>query len=234
MADAHKRKRHANYKTRYRIKNWSLYEEGLKARGDITLWFSGDVMDAWLPNPTGKPGRQSQYSELAMETILTLRLVFKLPLRQAVGFVNSLLFGDFDNNDVGDVITGLDDDGDAASAWFYPGTTEESTYGIDSSACVEAFDLNPADEAGNENPGVSGSAHNFDFDFDFDGMQDVIVGYRYQNSWTRPSKTLVLFGVGDGTFGAPVQVRDFPTSNYGNEFAVPKRVCARFPMELSD
>ena len=90
MADAHKRKRHPKYKTRYRIKNWPLYEEGLKARGNITLWFSGNVMDAWLPNPTGKPGRQRLYSELAIETILTLRLVFKLPLRQVEGFVNSL------------------------------------------------------------------------------------------------------------------------------------------------
>ena len=70
------------------MKNWPLYEEGLKARGDITLWFSTDVMDAWLPSPTGKPGRQRQYSELAIETILTLRLVFKLPLRQVEGFVN--------------------------------------------------------------------------------------------------------------------------------------------------
>ena len=47
-------------------------------------------MDAWLPNPTGKPGRQRLYSELAIETILTLRLVIKLPLRQVEGFVNSL------------------------------------------------------------------------------------------------------------------------------------------------
>ena len=90
MADAHKRKRHPQYKTRYRIKNWPLYEKGLKARSDITLWFSGDVMDAWLPNPRGKPGRQRLYSELAIEAILTLRLVFKLPLRQVEGFVNSL------------------------------------------------------------------------------------------------------------------------------------------------
>ena len=90
MADAHKRKRHPKYKTRYRIKNWSLYEEGLKARGDITLWFSGDVMDAWLPNPSDKPGRQRLYSELAIEMNLTLRLVFKLPLRQVEGFVDSL------------------------------------------------------------------------------------------------------------------------------------------------
>ena len=72
------------------LKMWHLYEEGLKARGDITLWFSAGVMDAWLPSPTGKPGRQHQYSELAIETILTLRLVFQLPLRQVEGFANSL------------------------------------------------------------------------------------------------------------------------------------------------
>ena len=90
MADAHKIKRHPKYKTRYRIKNWSLYEEALKARGNITGWLSGDVMDAWLPNPSGKPGRQRLYSELAIETILTLRLVFKLLLRQVEGFTNSL------------------------------------------------------------------------------------------------------------------------------------------------
>ena len=90
MADAHKRTRHPKYKPRYRIKNWSLYEAGLRARGEITLWFSEDVMDAWIPKPTGKPGRQCQYSKAAIETILTLRLVFKLPLRQVEGFVNSL------------------------------------------------------------------------------------------------------------------------------------------------
>jgi hypothetical protein len=35
MADAHKRKRHPKYKTRYRIKNWHLYEEGLAATGAL-------------------------------------------------------------------------------------------------------------------------------------------------------------------------------------------------------
>ena len=32
-----------------------------------------------------------RYSDLAIETALTLRLIFKPPLRQAEGFVNSLL-----------------------------------------------------------------------------------------------------------------------------------------------
>ena len=53
---------------------------GRKVKED-ELFQDEDVMDTWLPNPTGKPGRQRLYSELAIETILTLRLVFKLPFR---------------------------------------------------------------------------------------------------------------------------------------------------------
>ena len=39
----------------------------------------------------GRRGGQLHYSDLAIETALTLRLIFKLPLRQAEGFLNSLL-----------------------------------------------------------------------------------------------------------------------------------------------
>ena len=38
-----------------------------------------------------KPGCQKKYSDLAIETVLTIRLLFHLPLRQAEGFVHSLL-----------------------------------------------------------------------------------------------------------------------------------------------
>ena len=41
------------------------------------------------------------------------------------------IFADFDNNSVGDIITGLDDDGDAGSAWFYPGDTSTGNYLVD-------------------------------------------------------------------------------------------------------
>jgi len=37
-----------------------------------------------------KSGGQQQYTNLAIETILTLRLLFHLPLRQAEGFIASL------------------------------------------------------------------------------------------------------------------------------------------------
>ncbi len=46
---------------------------------------------AWSPPPTGLRGGQRQYSNLAILTSLTLRMVFHLPLRQTEGFVGSLL-----------------------------------------------------------------------------------------------------------------------------------------------
>lgn len=142
---------------------------------------------------------------------------------------NAILFGDFDLDGVGDIITGLDDDGDAGSAWFYPGTLVNTVYGVNLEMCREAFDINPAEESGGEHAGVGASAQNFDFDFD--GKQDVIVGFNYLSAWSPPSKTVILFGTGDGLFGDPMLVRDYPGSNYANTFAVPKRVCARFPIQ---
>ena len=92
MAEAHKRAyRHPKYKMSYRIKNWPEYEKSLRNRGDITVWLSGDAIDAWTPPKNGKRGGQPIYSDIAIETSLTLRLVFHLPLRQAEGFLKSIL-----------------------------------------------------------------------------------------------------------------------------------------------
>ena len=92
MPEAHKRAyRHPKYKTSYCIKNWPEYEKSLRNRGDITVWLSGDAIDAWTPPKNGKRGGQPIYSDIAIETSLTLRLVFHLPLRQAEGFLKSIL-----------------------------------------------------------------------------------------------------------------------------------------------
>ncbi len=82
---------HPKYKTKYRVGNWAEYDRALVQRGDITLWISTDAMDAWKPAPSGRRGGQKKFSDHAIETALTLRLVFKLPLRQAEGFLRSLL-----------------------------------------------------------------------------------------------------------------------------------------------
>jgi hypothetical protein len=46
---------------------------------------------AWNALPSGRPGGQRRYSDLAIVTALTLRTVFHLPLRQTEGFVASLI-----------------------------------------------------------------------------------------------------------------------------------------------
>ena len=92
MTELHKRPhRHPKYKTTYRVKNWREYDQSLRDRGDITLWISQDAIDAWTPPMTGKRGARAMYSDVAIETALTLRLLFRLPLRQTEGFLSSLL-----------------------------------------------------------------------------------------------------------------------------------------------
>ena len=79
------------YKTKYRIWNWREYERGLRSRGDVTIWLSEDAIAAWIPPKNGLRGGQRRYSNLAIRTALTLRVVFGLPLRQTEGFLDSLL-----------------------------------------------------------------------------------------------------------------------------------------------
>ncbi len=70
------------YKTKYRVTNWPEYERGLRSRGDITVWFSDEAREAWPPPKNRRRGGQPRYSNLAIVTALTLRMVFHLPLRQ--------------------------------------------------------------------------------------------------------------------------------------------------------
>ena len=82
---------HPKYTTKYRVGNWSAYEQALVQRGDVTLWLSADATDAWRPSPSGRPGAPKTFSDGAIETALTLRLVFRVPVRQAEGFWRSVL-----------------------------------------------------------------------------------------------------------------------------------------------
>jgi Transposase DDE domain len=92
MTEPHKRSyRHPKYKTAYCVKNWHEYDQSLRNRGDITLWISQDAVDAWTPPQTGQRGAQPVYSDTAIETALSLRLLFRLPLRQTEGFLYAIL-----------------------------------------------------------------------------------------------------------------------------------------------
>ncbi len=81
---------HPKYKTKYRVENWASYDRALARRGDVTIWLSPEAIAAWEPACVGNRGGQLKYSDLAIETALTPRLVFNLPLRQTEGFLNSL------------------------------------------------------------------------------------------------------------------------------------------------
>ena len=81
---------HPKYKTKYRVRNWASCERALIGRGNITIWLSRAAIAAWKPEGTRTRGAPPKYSDLAIETALTLRLLFHLPLRQAEGFLTSL------------------------------------------------------------------------------------------------------------------------------------------------
>jgi Transposase DDE domain len=76
----------------YRVHNWNKYNKALIARGSIILWINEEVAKKWceLESPHKDRGRQKYYSDLAIQTCLNLRSLFKLPLRSVQGLVESL------------------------------------------------------------------------------------------------------------------------------------------------
>lgn len=78
-------------KLAYKITNWREYNESLVSRGDITFWFSEEVVDAWEhENEEKKNGRPFTYSNMAIETLLAIRELFRLPYRQTEGLGRAL------------------------------------------------------------------------------------------------------------------------------------------------
>ncbi len=81
---------HPKYTTKYGVGNWPTYDRALVQRGDVTLWLAPEAIARWEAAGVGKRGGQLQYSDVAIETALTLRLLFHLPLRQTEGFLRSI------------------------------------------------------------------------------------------------------------------------------------------------
>ena len=76
-------------RTRYRTLNWSAYNAALRERGSLTVWFDPGMV--WHAVPSGKRGGQPVYSDAAIQSCLTIKVLFGLPFRQTTGFVASLL-----------------------------------------------------------------------------------------------------------------------------------------------
>ena len=75
----------------YRVKNWSSYNRALIARGSLTVWLDDSFWQQWYDHRPCQRGAQFVYSDRTIVWMLTLRLLFGLPLRQTPGFIQSLL-----------------------------------------------------------------------------------------------------------------------------------------------
>ncbi|QCO55815.1 IS5 family transposase [Pseudorhodobacter turbinis] len=74
---------------RYRTTDWSSYTASLKKRGSLLIWLDKEM--TWLAPHDGSPGRPAVFSDAAIQFCLTIKVLFKLPLRQTTGMVASLL-----------------------------------------------------------------------------------------------------------------------------------------------
>ena len=84
-------RRHHIPRPKRRVTNWTDYNEALRQRGSLTVWFTDEAITAWKAAPRTTPGGQPHYSDLAITTALTLRAVFHLALRQTEGLIGSIL-----------------------------------------------------------------------------------------------------------------------------------------------
>ena len=76
-------------------RDWSKYNASLVNRGYLTLFVSKDFAGEWYVKydvtPLRKRGGQPKYTEKAITALLSLRFIFKQPLRSMEGFGKSLV-----------------------------------------------------------------------------------------------------------------------------------------------
>jgi hypothetical protein len=83
MAGVHEQIHPPTHKTR----NWPAWNEALKRRGSLTIWFDPAITREAAP--AGKRARQPDYSDAAIRTCLTMEVLFGMALRQTTGSVES-------------------------------------------------------------------------------------------------------------------------------------------------
>ncbi|WGB09419.1 transposase (plasmid) [Escherichia coli] len=78
-------------KQKFKITNWPTYNKALINRGSITFWLDDEAIQAWYESATpSSRGRPQRYSDLAITTVLAIKRVFRLTLRAAQGFIDSI------------------------------------------------------------------------------------------------------------------------------------------------
>ena len=85
-------KRHHIPKQKHKLNNWSDYNSALKQRGRIDLWIDDDIESWWTHSDRIYDGTGSShhYTDQAILVCHEFRSIFRLPLRQTEGFIQSL------------------------------------------------------------------------------------------------------------------------------------------------
>lgn len=85
--------RHKFDKKSYNKRDWQAYDQSLVNRGSLVILFSEEVVSNWnmCKQPHQKRGRTKTYSDLAIQTCHTLRLLQKQALRQTQDPVSSII-----------------------------------------------------------------------------------------------------------------------------------------------
>src|SRR4051794_39687484 len=83
--------RHHIPEQKRKVTNWRDYDESLRRRGSLTVWFSDEAVEAWEAERRTSRGGQPAYSDLAILTALTFKVVFRLAYRQTEGLIGSVI-----------------------------------------------------------------------------------------------------------------------------------------------
>lgn len=79
-------------KQTYHIHHWADYNAALIQRGSFTWWLDEAMIERWdNTEKSGRRGASNSYSDLAIQCALTLKAVYRLPLRATQGFLRSWL-----------------------------------------------------------------------------------------------------------------------------------------------
>jgi hypothetical protein len=77
--------------SKYKVTNWSEYNESLRKRGNIEFMIASDLSEGWYEQSVAnnrKRGRQRIFSDKAITCCLQIAYLCGFPLRQAQGFID--------------------------------------------------------------------------------------------------------------------------------------------------
>ena len=76
--------------SKFKVTNWSEYNNILRNRGRIDFMIAKDLSDGWYEDigNNKKRGGQRRYSDKAILMCFQIRYLFGLKLRQTQGFIN--------------------------------------------------------------------------------------------------------------------------------------------------